>query len=180
MKRKLILIVLIIITFSVHTGVVYAAYPSDKCLWVPVMKQEKSKWCWAACGASTLTYKGYSHTQKGFYVDVFQDYAYTDKGATLAQICTGLKRSHTGHSPMTYATVVYKTIEYSLIQDQIYKNRPIIALREAHAVVVHGYRTETSGNQYVRYMDPGIGANIFEICSEFTPHNYGYIRDIYR
>lgn len=120
-----------------------------KVLNVPMYKQEKSTWCWAADDKMIIQYlKGSSPSQS----TLVAKYGSSNGGAPIEQVRAAL----TGYK--VTSSLKYSSLTYSGCQSQINNNRPIFCrLTEAeglvynHGVVMRGYDTSTS---YVLYIDP--------------------------
>ncbi len=149
-KVSTIIILMFVLVFS---SLVANAYPKDFSVRVPIVRQEKDKWCWNASCVSILGEYGKTVSQRNFCITVKGKvineggYGWESQKGLRAY---GLDSTHTGG--LSFNSVVSETYYYE---------RPVYAVWSwsvggAHAVVLEGY-DERSG-QYIYYMDPWDGA----------------------
>jgi hypothetical protein len=178
---KNVAVIAIIATLLLSVSVLVQAYSVYDVVYLDYQQQEKSQWCWAACGSVILNYIGPSISQTAFcqYVKRNTD----DNPAYTYEVQSGL--SHWGVS----STLVYSYRTYTAIQSEINTySRPIYTVwawapfgyNGAHALLIDGY--DSTSGQYVDYMDPADGDAHYETYTWFkggTGYNHSWCETLY-
>lgn len=132
----------------------------------PIVKQEKTNWCWAGSSVSILKYKGKSVTQC--------DYVKSVKGTSTCNNDSGsVFNSKDGLSYYGVSSSYYDTaLSWSNLTGQVDSSYPVYvswgwASGGGHAVVIYGYYSAMSYN-YVRYMDPWDGVKTSMLYTNFA------------
>ena len=152
--RKKILICLLIGVLSAFLSAapVYAI-PSYHDICLPFITQDYPKWCWAACGASTVNYYGGNINQANFSFNTTNSVIV--RYASVAEVGNGLSYYALHNHPYV------GTMGYSAIQTNIYSQaRPVlVALFPSsgsigHMVAITGYEKNAGEPDQVILMDP--------------------------
>ena len=163
-KKTIGLFLALALAVSCATPYVHA-YPTLDTINILVTHQEKSNWCWAACGKAVVNYYGNNITQSNFSMAV-KNNSSNNSTATIGEICNGLSHWNI-HNESFYGTLGFDAIRANIY----YQNRPIIIRWQwktggGHVVVIKGYNE--SETQYVIYMDPLCYSIQFESYTSFV------------
>lgn len=171
-RKLLCFIISLILIFSVVILNV-RAYPTIDSINLPIETQQKSHWCWAACGASILNYYGVYVSQGDFSITVKGNITNNDPATIYPEVQNGLL--YYGLTNHGFAG----TLSFSSIQSNIYVyERPILARLEksnhngSHLVVLMGYNMSL-GND-VMYMNPSYSSYQYDTYSSFVSNTYYY------
>lgn len=168
MKKKKI--ILLTCTILLLMSIISSAKPTMGAIPIAKEDQERSNWCWAACGVTVLDYYDNNVSQSTFVKKV--------KGEIVNE--TGyLSEIQDGLSYWDLSSKKTGTLSLDTIEDEIYyRKRPIIGamVPNAHSVVVDGYDLE--GNGYVEYMDPDGGVYKLVTYDKFNSKLFGAIYKI--
>ncbi len=166
--EKLFSIVLLAIILVIQVACPVEGISSSKTLNVPLIKQEKTWWCWAACGASVVRYVlNENCTQQDFCYRYRKNY--DDTPAEIEEIEQALAlygiSSHSDRDPAGILRV----------RENIDADKPLIANRvkgfSGHAVVICGYSyLDSQDNSLIYYMEPATGERL---CLPY----YRFLRD---
>ena len=159
MKKGIVCLIALILLFCLfcvpaNTAATFGAIS------FPIVLQEKTNWCWAACSVGILQYYSISATQSALSRLVHGQVV--NQGATLAQISSCLSQKGLSNTP------VESTLSFSNIRSEIgARQRPVFAVRKPravvggyHGVVITGYDQSLGTAQAsIEYMDP--------LCDDF-------------
>ncbi len=169
-RKTLACLMMGILSVFLFTAPVYAL-PSSHDIGMPMITQSNNKWCWAACGASTVNYYGGNTTQAMFSLNtkgnIIIDYA------TVNEVCYGLTQYSLHNHGYT------GTMGYSAIQVNCYnQGRPALValfplMGVGHMVAITGYETIPGQGDHVILMDPAYSSYRYMTYSALVSSN-GY------
>lgn len=131
------------------------AYPTIYNIGVPIITQDYPKWCWAACGASTVNYYGGNTSQYMF--SFYTKDSIVIEYASVSEVSNGLSHYSLHNHPFA------GTMNYATIQGNSYnQGRPALAALipssgsniVGHMVVITGFASLSGGENNVILMDP--------------------------
>lgn len=156
-----VVIVLAIIATTFWPAATTYAYPTTYSFNVPQKVQEKSKWCWAACGVSIIEYIKSQYVMQSWFATTVNG-TDANAGASTSGICYGFSMY------CVNSTAIEDKLLYSTVVNKTYNNKPIMCGRVRYERDEYGYWHRISGHfmiacgydssdsqQIVRLMDPG-------------------------
>lgn len=162
-KKISVFLGLVVILAFGNTAVVYGG-DDIIAVYVPNIKQEKTYWCWNACGVAILGNKGEKVSQSKFS-EVVKGNSTNNEDASMREVRKGLK--HYG-----YSGSITGSLDSGTIASELKARRPILAGYDArgngHMVVISGY--DYLGDR-IEVMDPDVGKKVSYTTSRFTSNS---------
>ncbi len=163
---KSALTILSLMVLAIQMAFPVQGLSSSRTLNVPQIKQSKSNWCWAATGASVVSYLKSSCTQSAFYATV--------KGNTSGNEVADENEIRSGLSAYGLSSSCrMDSVDIFLIMSNIDAGKPMLAKRVAgfkggHSLEICGYSYyDNQDTALIVYMEPSDGSIYYKSYSLF-------------